>query len=197
MSCALNNCSIPQNVLNNLLEYSIPKMKYMGPYFCHFAIIYNCSGKSLKVYSYGYNQLRKGKSIHAEVDAINNLPPVQRRNKKKLLKASLLVIRLSRGVKKLADSKCCMKCCETIFKIPPLRGYTIENVAYSNKNNSIEDHHPISLLLEDDYHLSLYYTKRNYQPKIRNNIISNPDRKTLLFMKKKESDSEVSSTTSD
>ena len=177
-------CVIQSKILDTLIDYSVPKLKYMGHSYCHFALIYSCSGKSFKIYSYGYNQLRKGKTIHAEVDAINNLPPLHKKNKKKLLKVSILVIRLTRGEKVLVDSKCCMKCCEAIYKIPALRGYTIDNVAYSNNEGDIEEHHPISLLCQEDYHLSVYYSRTNYKPKIRQSVLNNPDRKTQLFINK-------------
>lgn len=184
MSFNCNNCSVPNEALINLINYAKNRIKFIDNNFCHFAMIYITKGKYIKVISYGFNHVRKGRSVHAEVDAINNLPPITRR-KKRLTKVSLLVIRLSKGLTKLADSKCCVRCCEAIYKIPPLRGYTIVNVAYSNTFGKVEDHHPISLLLEDDYHLSIYYLKRGYSPKIREKVITQPDRLTKMFINKK------------
>lgn len=158
--------------------------------FNHFALIYKTNGKKIQVLSYGINHIRRGISIHAEVDAINNLPNIVRK-KKKLVKVSLLVIRVSRSRTKLGDSKCCIKCCETIYKIPPLRGYTIDSVTYSTPEGNLESSHPITLLIEDDYHMSTYYTTRKYKPKIRNKVLKNPGRKEQLFIKKKsDSDSD-------
>lgn len=185
-----NHSSISDKAIDHLINHSFSKIDIIGHYFCHFAMIYTCKGKSLKVYSYGFNQVRKGRSIHAEVDAINNLPPIAK--KKKLVKVNLLVIRMTRSGFKLAESKCCVKCCESIYKIPPYRGYTIDNVAYSREGNIVEDDHPINLLLDDNYHISVYYSNRNYKPKIRDKIISCPDRRTQLFIKKKaDNDSET------
>ena len=184
MSFAIPECSVSQRAVSILTEYGISMLKYMGHNFCHFAMIYTNCGKTVKVYSYGYNHIRSKRSIHAEVDAINNLPPVRR--KKKLVKVKLLVIRISRGKLKLAESRCCVRCCESIYRVPPLRGYTIENVAFSNDCGCVEDHHPISLLIDDDYHVSVYYSKRNYHPKIRDRVISHPNPKVKLFIRKKE-----------
>lgn len=189
MSIVVPECSISEKALAHLTEYGISMFRYMGHTFCHFAMIYTCKGKSIKIFSYGFNQIRSKRTIHAEVDAINNLPPIRRR-KKKLVKVKLIVIRITRGKLKLAESRCCVRCCEAIYSIPPLRGYTIENVAFSNDHGCIEDHHPISLLLDDDYHVSVYFSKRNYHPKIRAKVISNPNRKVKMFIKKKENESE-------
>ena len=190
MSFTVPECSVSERALSSLIEYGISMLKYMGHNFCHFAMIYNSRGKSVKIYSYGFNHLRGKRSIHAEVDAINNLPPLRR--KKNLTKVKLLVIRLTRGKTKLAESRCCVRCCESIYRIPPLRGYTIENVAFSTESGCVVDHHPISLLLDDDYHLSVYYSKRKYHPKIRDRVMSHPNPRIKLFIKKKE-DSESES----
>lgn len=176
-------CSVSDNALAIITEYGYSMLKFMGQNFCHFAMIYTTTGKAVKVYSFGYNHIRSNRSIHAEVDAINNLPPLRR--KRKLVKVKLLVVRFSKKMK-LADSRCCIRCCESIFKVPPLRGYTIENVGFSNDLGHIEDHHPMTLLVDDDYHLSVYYAKRKYSPKIRNKIIANASPKVKLFMSKKE-----------
>lgn len=181
----ISNNSVSDFAVQELIEYAAQNINYMAATHCHFAMIYIQSGKVIKPLSFGYNHLKKEHSIHAEVDAINNLPSFSRK-KKKLVKAKLLVIRVSRGKMKLAKSRCCIRCCEAIYRIPPLRGYTITNVAFSCKDGSIEDHHPIHLLLEDDYHMSIYYSRRNYTPKIRQKVIENPNPKTKLFMLKKK-----------
>lgn len=180
----ISSNSISDIAVQEIIEYASDNIKYMAVTHCHFAMIYIQKGKTIKPLSFGYNHLNKEFSIHAEVDAINNLPPATRK-KKKLVKAKLIVIRVSRGKMKLAKSRCCIRCCEAIYKLPPLRGYTITNVAFSCKDGTIEDHHPISLLLEDDYHMSIYYTRRKYKPKIRQQVIENPTPKTKLFMMKK------------
>ena len=123
---------------------------------------------------------------HAEIDAINNLPSITRK-KRRLVKITLIVIRISRRLGHLGDSKCCMHCCECIYKIPALRGYTIDSVIYSNSDGGFEEHHPIELLVEDNYHISSYFSSRNYKPKIRKRVMANPDVKTKMFLDKKDS----------
>ena len=179
----ITKCNIPLHVVYLLYNYGKSMLQFMGHPSCHFAMIYTCSGKSITVYSYGHNHIRHKRPIHAEMDAINNLPPVSK--KKKLVKVKLLVIRISKSKLTLMDSKCCVRCCEIIYKIPPLRGYTVENIAYSTESGSIEDYHPINLLLDDEYHTSFYYSKRNYKPKIREKAFANPSPRMQLFINKK------------
>lgn len=178
-----DDSSVSEKTLQQLIDYGLSRIDYMGHQHCHFAMIYTTKGKTPNVLSYGFNHIRNKKSIHAEVDAINNLPPITRR-RKKLTKVNILVIKFSKSGHKIGNSKCCMKCCETIFKIPPLRGYTIDSVSYSNKEGNIEDYHPIDLLIEEDYHTSFYYRRKGYTPKFRDRIIKHPDRLTKMFLEK-------------
>ena len=176
--------------LPDLFDYIRRNKRDTKKTFNHFAIIFKANGKKINIISYGINHVRRGISIHAEVDAINNLPPVTK--KRKLVRISILVIRVSRSITTLGDSKCCIKCCETIYKIPPLRGYTIDSVTYSTPEGNLESAHPITLLIEDDYHMSTYYTSRNYKPKIRESVLKNPTRMVKMFIdKKSDSDPET------
>ena len=184
INITVKNCSIPNTVVEALLDYSIDMIKFATEKFSHFAVIYSDQKKSFKIHSFGFNQTRKGKSIHAEVDAINNLIPLPR--SKRLKKVSILVIRLSKGMRKLSDSKCCLKCCEAIYKIPPLRGYNIENVAFSTRDSNIIDTHPIDLLVDDTIEPSIYFRNSGYKPKIRTKILSNPTPIFKFFIEKKQ-----------
>lgn len=175
-----DDSSVSEMALQHLIDYGKERIPYMGHHFCHFCMIYTTKGKTFNVLSYGYNHIRHKISVHAEADAINNLPPAPR--KKKLIKVNILVIKFSKKGNKIGNSKCCMKCCETIFKIPPLRGYTIDTVSYSNQKGCIEDYHPIDLLLEEDYHTSYYYKKKRYRPKIRNAAIKCQNKSIKHFM---------------
>ena len=168
--------------IDQLIEFAKKNNMYSKP-FNHFAMCVNSRGTPI---SFGINQLRKGKTIHAEIDAINNLPSVTKK-RRRLSKITLIVIRISRRLGHLGDSKCCMHCCECIYKIPPLRGYTIDSIIYSNSDGRLEEHHPIELLVEDNYHISSYYSSRNYEPKIRKRVMANPDVKTKMFLHKKDS----------
>ena len=183
----LTKTNFPKNALASIIEYSISNLPFCKTTFNHFAMIYSSKGKTLKIYSYGYNHIRNNKSIHAEIDAINNLPNVTK--KKKLVKVYLIVIRLTNKSNhglKLQESKCCINCKETICDLPQKRGFYISIVSYSNKLGQIETKHPVSLLLEKQYYISKYFSKRNYFPKIRHNIIKNPNPKTKLFLLKRD-----------
>ena len=168
--------------IDTLIDYAKKNNTYRKP-FNHFAMCVNSKGTPL---SFGTNQVRRDRTIHAEIDAINNLPSITRK-KRRLVKITLIVIRISRRLGHLGDSKCCMHCCECIYKIPALRGYTIDSVIYSNSDGGFEEHHPIELLVEDNYHISSYFSSRNYKPKIRKRVMANPDVKTKMFLDKKDS----------
>lgn len=114
--------------------------------------------------TYGTNHLRDGKTIHAELDAILKLP--QRYTKKKL-KVTMIVIRLSNGLNKFSNSKCCIKCIENIILQPEIRGYQIQKVHYSTADGLIETKTPLELLEDPNYHTTRYYQNRNYKPRLK------------------------------
>jgi len=167
-------------IVEQLKRYAEKNRQFIDVQHGHFAAIF--IEKKRQILSYGTNQIRNGKSIHAEMDAINNLPPNPKRNR--LRRVSLIVIRLSKGCTCIGNSKCCIKCCETVYRIPPLRGYTIDSVYYSNSKGRIEEHHPISLLLEETYHRSVFFTRRGYKPRLPDRIRSSPTMKESLFIAK-------------
>lgn len=170
------------SIIYQLKQFAVKNRQFIDVQYGHFAAIFLEKNKKNQILSFGINQIRNGKSIHAEMDAINNLPPSTKKNR--LRRVSIMVIRLSKGCVTVGNSKCCIKCCETIYRIPPLRGYTIDNVYYSNSKGKIESHHPISLLLEESYHKSVFFTRRGYQPRIPKRIRSKPTKKESLFMTK-------------
>lgn len=160
----------------HLREYAEKNMKYCEIKFSHFAMIYSNFGKSgIRVHSYGMNQLREGRTIHAEVDAINKLKPRFAKSKGggRQISVKILVIRLSMGKCKYSESKCCAACSEAIYQIPPLRGYNIEEVAFSRSSGEIEVYHPVHLLLTEP-HLSFYYVRRGWKPKVKKRIKEHP-----------------------
>jgi deoxycytidylate deaminase len=70
-------------------------------------------------------------TIHAEHDAINNLPYTK---KKKTI--NLLVVRFTKN-KKLCMSKPCNQCIQNIYKFAPRKGYTVKNIYYSTEQETI------------------------------------------------------------
>jgi hypothetical protein len=187
---------MPNNydILEILQEYGLKNLHYGEVNFKHFAVIYEEKKKTQNIISFGMNHMRDGKPIHAEMDAINNLPPAKKKNR--LTHINLMVIRISKSLGIMANSKCCIKCCETIYRIPPLRGYTIDQVYYSNTEFEIESSHPIELLLEDTVHTSLYFERKGYKPRIPSRIKKTPNSKEKLFLRKKAIEDESFSTSS-
>ena len=87
--------------------------------------------KKARVLSFGINQMGDTSGnepgIHAECDAISKLIPL--RKKKHLEIINLLVIRIS-PKNKIQPSKPCSNCIETMIKLPPKKGYKIQNIYY-------------------------------------------------------------------
>ena len=104
--------------------------------FNHIACIFKGDTTS-NIFSFGYNQYRpyKNKSIHAEENAINNLPYYERRMKK-LCDLNILVIRITKS-NELRMSKPCSSCVFYLKKIPPKKGYNVKHVYYSDDTGNI------------------------------------------------------------
>lgn len=102
-------------------------------------------------------------SIHAEHDAILRLPCLKNRNKnkKKLVKINLLVIRFLKTYT-LANSKPCYKCIQNMIDIPKKRGYKIEDIYYSENDKTIIKTNINKLLNEPVHHVSSYYRNNRY-----------------------------------
>jgi cytidine deaminase len=104
--------------------------------------------------NYYLPSMKTHNSIHAEHDAINNLPALPKN--KKLKKVELLVIRSSKtGV--LGMSKPCEHCLQ-IIKLASDKGYYINKVYYSTIDGNI-DKSSVDELLENPYKSSFYRYK--------------------------------------
>ena len=119
-------------------------------------------GRVFNVLSYGNNihDINRGVgTIHAEVNAINNLKPLPRQKHKKSI--NLLVIRTSK-TGKLGESKPCIKCVYDISTLPQKKGYIIKTISYSNSEGIIIDTSPSKMIAEGDFHYTRFYKDRNY-----------------------------------
>jgi ribosomal protein L28 len=70
-------------------------------------------------------------TIHAEHDAINNLPYTKKRQN-----INMLVVRFTKN-KKLCMSKPCNQCIKNISKFAPKKGYIVKNIYYSTEEETI------------------------------------------------------------
>jgi hypothetical protein len=102
-------------------------------------------------------------SIHAEHDAILRLPCLhnKNKNKRKKVKINLLVIRFLKTYT-LANSKPCFNCIQNMIELPKKRGYKIEDIYYSENNNTIIKTNINKLLNEPAPHISSYYRNNRY-----------------------------------
>jgi len=121
-----------------------------------------------KALSYGtntYDSSRGVNSIHAEANAIMNLPP--RPIKKHLKKIDILVIRTS-GTAKLGISKPCAKCLIDLSNLPQKRGYIVKNIAYTSHDGNIINTTLKKLISSDEHHISRFYKNHNFKPNMCN-----------------------------
>lgn len=128
---------------------------------------YNMKNKKYFKDNYNYDDnhiCHHNISVHAEEMAINKL----RKNKsKKLIKISLLVIRITEGSTidsyTLSNSKPCIACVHKIKNVTKL-GYKIDKIYYSDSNGNIL-FFKLRELLKQKQHLSNYY-KSHPLPKL-------------------------------
>lgn len=120
----------------NTTEHNNNACCYECGHFHHIACIIKGNLKLNKikhcVLSIGINQYNANNiSIHAEHDAINNLPST-----KQTIDVNILVIRLTKS-NELNMSKPCGNCIRILKSYPPKKGYNIKDVYYSDENGNI------------------------------------------------------------
>jgi len=112
-----------------------------------------------------YDNVRSEGTVHAEINAINNLIP-HSAHKKHQIKIDLLVIRTS-NTGKIGMSKPCIKCIIDLSVLPQKKGYSLKNIYYSNSNGEIVKTNLKTLIETKDFHMSRYYTNHNFNFKIK------------------------------
>jgi hypothetical protein len=120
----------------------------------------NQKDRILNVLSYGintYNSSLSINSIHAETNAIMNLPRLRQR--KHLKKIDIFVIRTS-SKGKLGMSKQCSACLLAMSTIPQTKGYIIKNILFTDENGNIINSTLTKLLNNENQHISRFY--KNY-----------------------------------
>jgi deoxycytidylate deaminase len=100
-----------------------------------------------------------GASVHAEIDALNNLKKNFKNTKKNI---SLTVIRVCfrhDGSHYYANSKPCADCISKMQTIAHIKGYRIKNVFYSNETGDIVRTRLNCLLDDVSKYVSTYYRR--------------------------------------
>jgi hypothetical protein len=158
----------------NIESYKDGETKHNPRFLCgnysHIACIFTGNGKNIQeergkkinILCYGMNRYAdtEGKlpTIHAEYDAINKLPPVQKK-KKTPQKCHIFIARISK-TRKFGISKPCRHCIINMCKLPEQRGYRIQNVYYSGHDDDIVQTTISELIDENQHHHTRYYRKR-------------------------------------
>jgi hypothetical protein len=117
--------------------------------------------------SYGENQYNNASdstcsSIHAEANAMRKLLPLRRQ--KNLKKIDLLVIRVSKNGQ-FGNSKPCIHCILNLSKNLPDKGYTLQDVYYTDERGDIIANKFQNLIHESNPHMSRFYTQKNFKVK--------------------------------
>jgi hypothetical protein len=171
---------LPSNFVYDRKKKILPNFCNCGNYN-HIACIFLgrgenlLSGKKIQILSYGINQYAdiegKDPSIHAERDAISNLPPLDRRKSRNLYSCNIFVARLTR-TNKTGISKPCYECVRSMFVLPELKGYRIKHVYYTDKEDNIVRERLSHLVNEETPYYSRYQrTKSRSSEFSSNNII--------------------------
>jgi cytidine deaminase len=120
-----------EDILNDMINFRKMEIKtYMG---CHNHVAMIFDKKTCTPLSYGTNYFVSGANsitIHAEHDAFLRL----KENKKKIKKINIIVIRYT-NTYNLSKSKPCAFCIDHMNNLANSKGYSIENVYYSENNN--------------------------------------------------------------
>jgi cytidine deaminase len=131
---------------------------------------FSATGAPFAPMSYGENHYEANATskpntnhtIHAEENAIRKLPPLDR-NKKKLKKIDLLVIRANKT--NMGNSKPCIHCILKLKDLPS-RGYVLNRIFFSTNTGVIVMCRLDDLLAEEAPHMSSFYRGTGFQLKV-------------------------------
>lgn len=115
--------------------------------FYHFSLIFTKKKGVIYPISYGENQIRYNKSIHAEVDAIDKIRDIG-----KFRKIFILVVRITKSGE-ITISKPCKSCIEKMNSFN-CKNYKISRIYYSNKEGDIVKSSLDKLNIEPCKHIS-------------------------------------------
>lgn len=110
-----------------------------------------------KVITYGENipdSEYYHKNFHAEHNALRHLSP--RKNKKRLIHIDIIVIRVN-NLGYTIMSKPCLHCLQKMCMIPPILGYKVNKIHYSDSNGNIITTTLSKLCNQDTFHISRFH----------------------------------------
>jgi tRNA(Arg) A34 adenosine deaminase TadA len=114
--------------------------------------------KRCNILSYGFNSMGTDDKagVHAEADALYKLK--SNPNKKNPIPINILVIRVTK-TNVLQTSKPCALCIEKLKRIPPLKGYRLDNIYYSQEPDKIVQT-KMHILDSEEKHYSRYWREK-------------------------------------
>ena len=117
-----------------------------------------------KSLAYGENMYRAHNtaysSIHAEHNAILNLPTLPKKHH--LKKVDMIVIRTSK-TGNLGMSRPCLNCLLRMRYMAPEKGYRVCNIIYSDTHGDVITSTLEKLLMDDSVCMSSFYRNSNFQ----------------------------------
>jgi len=167
-------------LIDDMINFRLNKSGDEVGDFNHCSVIFTkINNELLKIVSYGNNKYMDNinknrninqrhkcinkkvrvKTIHAESDAVNRLPPIMKINKKKM-NINLVVIRVNK-LGNLCNSMPCMHCIKMMYIKPRNMGYKIDKVYYSDNNGEII-YCKLNDLLDEEIHISKFYEITGY-----------------------------------
>ncbi len=132
------------------------------------AVLFIAGHVHYEVLAYGENtykvnsKYKFNKTIHAEEQAMFNLPPLPRN--KKLKRVNLLVIRQNKT--NMGSSKPCVHCILKLKDLPK-KGYILNKIYFSTNTGAIVQCKLNDLLYDSESHVSSFYRGTGFQVKVQ------------------------------
>ena len=110
-------------------------------------------------------------SYHSEHNALEKLFRKTRNkgknNRKRLIKITALILKVSSTGIKLGMSKPCIRCINNMSYLPQKYGYRIHDVIYSNKDGTLT-YTTLNKLLQEGSYFTKYDVDHNYKSRVKN-----------------------------
>ena len=120
--------------------------------------------KNVLVTANNYYKPNQERSIHSERAALDKLKRFRNRSKR-LIKLTLVVLKVSTTGSCIGMSKPCVRCLHAMATIPQMYGYKINSVIYSNKEGGLT-FTTLPRLLNEGSYMTKFDSDHNYKVKI-------------------------------